>query len=86
MQRNPNLINRKRNRKDSADSYLRRPSPSMEEWVAREVVTVDGGEGDAGGGEEEWVEWIMERRSGSSGQEEWGKEWVHLSASSVLIY
>ena len=32
-----------------------------------EVVTVDGGEGDAGGGEEEWVEWIMERRSGSSG-------------------
>ena len=83
---NPNLINRKRNRKDSVDSYLRRPSLSMEEWFAREVVTVDGGEGDAGGGEEEWVEWIMERRSGSSGQEEWGKEWVHLSASSVLIY
>ena len=55
----------------------------MEEWFAREVVTVDGGEGDAGGGEEEWVEWIMERRSGSSG-EEWGKEWVHLSASSVF--
>ena len=32
-----------------------------------EVVVVAGGEGDAGGGEEEWVEWIMERRSGSSG-------------------
>ena len=43
----------------------------MEEWVARDAV--DGGEGDAGGGEEEWVEWIMERRSGSSGQEEWVK-------------
>ena len=43
----------------------------MEEWFAREVVTVDGGEGDAGGGEEEWFEWIMERRSGSSGEEEW---------------
>jgi len=80
--RNPNLINRKRNRKESEDSYLRRPSPSpsMEEWVAREVVTVDGGEGDVGGGEEEWVEWIMEKRSGSSGEE----EWVHLSASSVF--
>ena len=38
-----------------------------------EVVAVDGGEGDAGGGEEEWVEWIMERRSGSSGEEEWVK-------------
>ena len=82
MPRNPNLINRKRNRKESADSYLRRPSPSplMDEWVAREVVAVDGGEGDAGGGEEEWVEWIMERRSGSSEEE----VWVHLSASSVF--
>ena len=45
-----------------------------------EVVAIDGGEGDAGGGEEEWVEWIMERRSGSSGEE----EWVHLSVSSVF--
>ena len=73
MPRNPNLINRKRNRKESADSYLRRPSPSpsMEEWVA-----VDGGEGDAGGGEEEWVKW-----RGGVGQVE---EWVHLSASSVF--
>ena len=43
-------------------------------------MSVDGGEGDASGGEEEWVEWIMERRSGSSGEE----EWVHLSASSVF--
>ena len=40
----------------------------MEEWVTREVVAVDGGEGDAGGEEEKWVEWIMERRSGSTCQ------------------
>ena len=67
---NPNLINRKRNRKESADSYLRRPSPSpsMEEWVAidggcrrrwrrRGCRRRIGGVGRVDNGEEEWVKW-----------------------------
>ena len=67
---NPNLINRKRNRKESADSYLRRPSPSpsMEEWVAvdggcrrrwrrRGCRRRRGGVGRVDNGKEEWVKW-----------------------------
>ena len=49
-----------------------------------------GGGGEAGGGRgrsrRRWAAPSMERRSGSSGEEKWGKERerVHLSASSVF--
>ena len=49
-----------------------------------------GGGGEAGSGRgrsrRQWAAPSMERRSGSSGEEKWGKERerVHLSASSVF--
>ena len=49
-----------------------------------------GGGGEAGGGRGRtggrWEASSMERRSGSSGEEKWGKERerIHLSASSVF--